>query len=79
MDCVAGGGTAFDTPRDRVMASIARTEQDPVVPKDEGDFRAQNCFSASASAKVLTVTGAGAISPFSGATWEEVMRHMVCL
>ena len=34
-------------------------------------------FSAAVEARVLAVVGTGTISPYSGATWEEVMRQMV--
>ena len=34
-------------------------------------------FNAAVEARVVAVVGAGAISPYSGASWEEVMRQMV--
>lgn len=33
-------------------------------------------FSELAQAKVLSIVGAGSVSPFNGNSWEDVMRHM---
>ncbi|KAL2651149.1 hypothetical protein R1flu_019277 [Riccia fluitans] len=50
--------------------------QDSLAPtEDQGAASVRSEFSVEASAKVLVIFGEGTISPFGGASWEEVMQQ----
>lgn len=66
----------WSPPRSRTVAAVS-TIEDAIISKEDGGVPPPDSFSLATSAKLLAVAGGGTISPFSGASWEDVMHHLV--